>query len=192
MILLRRIILWGVPGVMVAALAWSLFSRGEGLREAPSQAGDAPLPSPSIVASTPSGSIRLGNLVGTDARGRTRWRIDASGMTLEEGTQVVQLRGIHATFYDPDGTTMTVTADRGRYGITTQEVGLEGNVHGLSSTHREVIADRLDYSPSSGMVTGTGHVRVIEGQVITYADRMVSNLALRRTRFFGNVRMAVR
>ncbi len=194
LVLVRRIILWGIPGVLLAALAWSLLPHGGGPREGsqPSPVPGVPSVPPSPAAPTPSGAIRLGNLVGTDDRGRTRWRITAAAVTLEEGMQVVLLRGIRATFYDPDGTTMAVTGDRGQYGIKTREVALEGNVHGLSSTGREIFADRLDYSPSSGTMTGTGHVRVVEERVIMYADRMVSSIALRQTRFFGNVRMAVR
>jgi LPS export ABC transporter protein LptC len=194
MILVRRILLWAVPGVLIVALAWSFFLHGGPPREGryPSPAPGAASAPPPPATATPSGTIRLGNLVGTDDRGRTRWRITAADVTLEEGAQVVLLRGIHATFYDPDGTTMAVTGERGQYGIKTQEVNFEGNVHGLSSGGREVFADRLDYSPSSGTVMGTGHVRVIEERVIMYADRMISNLSLRRTRFFGNVHMAVR
>ena len=194
MVHVRRIALWGVPGVLIIALAWSLLSRGAGPREGTHQVpARATVPSPADSATTtPSGMIRLGDLVGRDERGRTRWRIAAAGVTLEEGTQVVLLRGIHATFYAPDGTTMAVTGERGRYGVKTQEVHLQGSVHGLSSSGREVFADQLDYSPASGTLTGTGHVRVIEEQVVMYADRMVSNITLRQTRFFGNVHMAVR
>ena len=194
MILVRRIVLWGIPGVLIIALAWSLLSRGGGPREAthpspPRDTGSAPAASDTA---TPSGMIRLGDLVGRDDRGRTRWRIAAAGVTLEEGTQVVLLRGVRATFYAPDGTTMAVTGERGRYGMKTQEVRLQGSVHGLSSSGREVFADQLDYSPDLGTLTGTGHVRVIEESVIMSADRMVSNITLRQTRFFGNVHMAVR
>ena len=194
---MRRILFWGVPGVLIAALAWSVLPRGGTPKEAarPSTGisqKDASSVPPAPESGTPSGTIRLGNLVGIDDRGRTRWKIAAADVTLEEGTRVVLLRGIRATFYDPDGTTMAVTGERGRYDVKSGQVGLEGNVHGLSSIGREVFADRLDYSPTLATITGTGHVRVIEEHVIMYADRMISSTTLRRTQFFGHVRMAAR
>ena len=195
-ILMRRILSWGVSGMLIAALAWSVLPRGGTPKAVRPSAGigqeDASSASPAPESGTPSGTIRLGNLVGTDDRGRTRWKIAAADVTLEEGTRVVLLRGIRGTFYDPDGTTMAVTGERGRYDVQSGKVGLEGNVHGLSSIGREVFADRLDYSPTLATITGTGHVRVIEEHVIMYADRMISSTTLRRTQFFGHVRMAAR
>ncbi|HEX4835836.1 MAG TPA: LPS export ABC transporter periplasmic protein LptC [bacterium] len=195
-ILMRRILFWGVPGVLIAALAWSVLPRGgtpkEAARPSAGMGQDASSVPPAPESGTPYGTIQAGNLVGTDDRGRTRWKIAATHVSLEEGTRVVLLRGIRATFYDPDGTTMAVTGARGRYDVQSGQVGLEGNVHGISSIGREVFADRLDYSPTLGTITGTGHVRVIEEHVIMYADRMISSTTLRRTRFFGHVRMAGR
>ncbi len=225
MALWRRIMLWAIPGVLLAALAWSLIPHagppaaptaagradGEAGRRTPPaatpddrpsggeahQPGGAPPagaqpPAASPQAGAPSGEIRAGTLVGTDDAGRRRWQIVADDVLLAQGRQMVLLRNVRATFYDPDGTAMTVTGQRGRYDTATREVDLDGDVHGVSGNGREMFADRLHYSPASASVTGTGHVRVVEERVIMYSDRVVSDTTLGQTRFFGHVHMTVR
>jgi LPS export ABC transporter protein LptC len=210
----RRIALWAVPIALVAALVWSVLAprtppeRSPGPAPPPAaqeEPGGAP-PSPSPDAARPPGSesprgsggvapygeIHLGDLVGTDPSGHKRWQITADQVTLAQGRQVVLLRGVRATFYASNGTTMTVTGQNGRFDTKSREVDLEGSVHGMSSSGREVFADQLHYSPKADEVTGIGHVRLIEEHVIMYADRMVSKPTLDQTRFFGHVHIAVR
>ena len=139
-----------------------------------------------------SGEIKLGNLVGTDDQGRTRWQILADDMTLGEAQQTVALKNVRATFFDNDGTRMRVNGETGTYDTRTREVSVDGNVHGVTSSGREMFADTVLYSPQSRQVEGRGHVRVVQERVIMYADRMVSDLTLGQTRFFGNVHMTLR
>jgi len=198
---LRRVLLWTVPGVLVAALAWSLLPRArppERTLRPPPAATQTDTPSPDGPGRTsapgegaPYGVIRLGDLTGTDDSGRKRWRIVADQVTLVR-SRVVLLRGVRATFYAQDGSTMTATGDTGTYDTAARTVDLEGNVHGVSSRGRELFADRLHYSQASDELTGTGHIRLIEEQAIIYADRMVSKPSLDQTRFFGNVRIGAR
>jgi LPS export ABC transporter protein LptC len=139
-----------------------------------------------------SGEIKLGNLVGTDEQGHMRWQILADDMTLQQAQQTVALRHVRATFFDDDGTRMMVNGDAGTYDTRTREVTVGGDVHGVTSAGRELFADVVYYSPQSRQVEGRGHVRVIQERVIMYADRMVSDLTLGQTRFFGNVHMTLR
>lgn len=244
----RRVLLWGIPGILLAALAWSFVPRGGALQggsagppapgggrapAAPPRGGAAATAQPqramalpadplgpdgrisaagagpsrrdgaaggpsattegaSPPPGTPTGEIRAGTFVGTDAGGHRRWQITADDVLLAGGRRVVVLRNVRATFYSPDGTAMTVTGARGRYDTQTREVEIAGGVRGVATSGREIFADALRYAPASGRVTGTGHVRVIEERVIMYADHMVSNTALGQTRFFGDVHMTVR
>ncbi len=228
MTLWRRLMLWGIPAVLLATLAWSLVPHAgpqaappapagpRAAQPAAARAGDAQVGGPEEVvpvegaakratatrpeplAATPvqktmaSGEIHLGTLVGSDEAGRPQWQIKADDVLLGQGQQMVLLRNVHATFYDPKGTPMTVTGLRGQYNMATREVDLEGSVHGVSSTGREIFADTLHYSPAASSVTGAGHVRVVEERVIMYADRMVSDITLGQTKFFGHVRMTLK
>src|SRR5579864_3136119 len=150
--------------------------------------GTAPRPSSGVA----SGEIKLGNLVGTDAQGRVRWRVLADDMILRQAQQTVALKNVRATFFDNDGTSMLVNGDTGTYNTRTREVTVGGNVHGVTSAGRELFADTVYYSPQSRQVEGRGHVRVVQERVIMYADSMVSDLTLGQTRFFGNVHMTLR
>ncbi len=224
MILWRRTLLWAIPGVLLAALGWTLVPHGgppstvtppgradEAGRTNPpagtpdagasaggtSHAGSTPPAAGAPDAGTPpvgmpSGEIRLGTLVGSDDAGHKRWQILADDVLLVQGRQMVILKNVRATFYDPKGTAMTVTGERGRYDTATREVDLEGNIHGVSGTGREMFADQLHYSPASATVTGTGNVRVLEERVIMFSDRVVSDTTLGQTKFYGHVHMTVR
>ena len=216
---LRRAALWAIPAVLVAALIWSALPRGgeqvtppklptaPGTPPASSSAGPRqPAPSGAgagAAASAPaapqrpssgvaSGEIKLGNLVGTDEQGHMRWQILADDMMLRQAQQTVDLTHVRATFFDDDGTRMEVNGDRGTYDTRTREVTVGGDVHGVTSTGRELFADTVYYSPQSRQVEGRGHVRVVQERVVMYADRMVSDLTLGQTRFFGNVHMTLR
>jgi LPS export ABC transporter protein LptC len=213
MIMVRRVMLWAIPVVLVAALAWSLLPRG-------GTTPDAAVPRPPAGASAshqdgasgvqpggqpaagaaaqpaergiPNGEIRSGHLVETDASGHRRWQITADDVALADGGQVVHLRNVHAIFYDADGSAMTVSGARGVYDTRTKEVRMSGDVHGVSANGRQIFADQLMYAPGTQHVTGVGNIRVVEERVIMYADRMVSDTRLGQTQFFGHVHMTVR
>lgn len=206
---LRRVVLWAIPVGLVAALIWSALPRGGGepvtpptlpaAPAAPAGAGGA-APDGTAASGTPrrpssgvaSGEIKLGNLIGTDEQGHMRWQILADDMMMREAQQTVALTHVRATFIDNDGTRMLVNGDSGTYDTRTREISVGGGVHGVTSTGRELFADTVYYSPQSRQVEGRGHVRVVQERVIMYADRMVSDLTLGQTRFFGNVHMTLR
>jgi LPS export ABC transporter protein LptC len=213
---LRRVALWAIPVLLVAAVVWSALPHGGeqvtppalpaapgGVTSAAAAGGSPPgganaaAPSSGGTPRRPSaggasGEIKLGNLVGTDEEGHTRWRILADDMTLQQARQTVALKNVRATFFNDDGTRMLVDGDTGTYDTRTREVTVGGNVHGVTSTGRELFADTVYYSPQSRQVQGRGHVRVVQERVIMYADSMVSDLTLGQTRFFGNVHMTLR
>jgi LPS export ABC transporter protein LptC len=156
----------------------------------PAAAPEAPTRGPA--GGVAAGEIKLGNLVGTDAKGHMRWQIVADDMILQQAGQLVELRNVRATLFNEDGTRMLVSGDRGTYDTRTREITVDGAVHGVTGTGRELFADIVSYSPQSREVEGRGHVRVVEERVIMFADRMTSDLQLGQTRFFGNVHMTLR
>lgn len=178
----------GIPAAVTSGTSGS--AAGQTAAPAPGgpDAGAVPQrPSAGVAA----GEIKLGNLVGTDEQGHMRWQILADDMVLR-AQQTVALSHVRATFFDNDGTRMLVNGDRGTYDTRTREITVTGDVHGVTSTGRELFADTVYYSPQSRQVEGTGHVRVVQERVIMYADRMVSDLTLGQTRFFGNIHMTLR
>lgn len=210
----RSIVFWGIPALLVATLIWTFLPHGHAPSRAPATAPGASTPStpsppasapPAVEAPSGTGSsaepgpgarpfaeIRQGDLEGTDETGRQQWRIVADAVTLVHDKNAVLLRNVRATLYERNGGMIVVTGARGRFDTKTHEVEVEGNVHGKSSTGRELFADLLRWMPRQGRVTGTGHIRLIQERVVMYADGMTSDTTLGRTQFFGHVHASVR
>src|SRR5207245_5160515 len=146
---------------------------------------------PERVVEPPAARISHGDLVGSDEAGHPQWRVVAADVTVAQDKQTVLLQGVHATFFQTGGQ-IIVIGERGTYNTRTREIEITGNVHGTSSSGRQLFADRLHWTPGSGTITGYGHIRVVEERVVMYADRMVSNTMLGQTQFFGDVHAVAR
>jgi len=202
----RKFLLWAVPAALVAALVWTFLPHGgtppspqapsthtaASPRQSPADAGSEAAAPAQESRVEPYAKIRQGDLEGTDPEGGKRWRIVADDVTVVQNRQVVLLRNVRAVFYEKDASTITVTGNRGQYDTRTREVEIDGSVHGVSSTGRELFADRLHWVPGAGTLTGTGHIRLLQEHTIMYADRMVSSTTLGQTQFFGHVHASVR
>jgi LPS export ABC transporter protein LptC len=217
----RSIFFWGIPAVLVAMLIWTFLPHGHlpPRATAPSPApgagrpaAPAPTDHPSPAAGAPLGveppgtgssaepepgarpfaEIRQGDLEGTDETGRQQWRIVADVVTVVHDKNTVLLQNVRATLYEREGGTIVVTGASGRFDTKTHEVEIDGNVHGRSSTGRELSADHLRWMPRQGRVAGTGHIRLVQERVVMYADEMTSDTTLGRTQFFGHVHASVR
>jgi LPS export ABC transporter protein LptC len=191
----RRFLFWAIPVILVATLVWTFLPHG---RSAP----PASTPAPPVHAAGNSGArslggppyarIQQGDLEGIDDAGHERWRIVADEVTVVENKETVLLRNVRATFFENGGGTIIVTGARGRYDTQTHTVEVNGNVHGKSTNGRELFADRLEWTPGSGKVTGSGHIKLLQEHVIMYADRLSSDTTLGETQFFGHVHAAAR
>ena len=218
----RSIFFWGIPAALVATLIWTFLPHGHGPSRAtaPSTAPGATrpaAPTPTRTPPPPAGAplagqpppgmgspaeaepgarplaeIRQGDLEGTDEAGRQQWRIVADVVTVVHDKNAVLLRNVRATLYERSGGTIVVTGASGRFDTKSHAVEVDGNVHGRSSTGRELFADHLRWSPRQGRVTGTGHIRLIQERVVMYADGMTSDTMLGQTQFFGHVHASVR
>ncbi|HLW59786.1 MAG TPA: LPS export ABC transporter periplasmic protein LptC [bacterium] len=203
-----RALLWAIPIALMGVLVWTLPPPRRAAPAPPAPAVSAPAvsvpaprsgttggisqaPSSPSPAPRPYAQIRQGDLVGTDEAGHQRWRVVADDVTVVQDKQMVLLRHVRATFYQQDGT-IAVTGQAGRYNTQTREIEITGNVHGESSNGRQLFADRLHWAPTSETITGSGHIRLVEDRVVMYADRMVSNVTLGQTQFFGHVHAADR
>jgi LPS export ABC transporter protein LptC len=204
----RKVLLWAIPCVLIAALAWTFRppSRGVtsgadisapvqtpsgGAAEVPSRPADPPN-GRTESGSKPYAQIYQGDLEGTDDSGRQHWHLIAEDVTVDQSKELVILRKVHATMSTADGTTLAITGDEGRYNTVSREVEVTGRVHGMSSNGRELFVDQLRWTPATSTVTGSGNVRLAEQHVVMFADRVVSNMALGQTQFFGHVHAVAR
>lgn len=68
------------------------------------------------------------------------------------------------TFYDKDGTTLKAQAPQARLDDRHKQVILSGGVHATTSTGLTLVCDQLVYDDATGMLHGTGHVRMTGAQ----------------------------
>jgi len=204
----RRVLLWAIPCVLVAALAWTFRPPPRGATAGADISAPVPVPSGGTAdepsrptdppnertgsASKPYAQIYQGDLEGTDDSGRQHWHLVADDVTVDQSKELVILKRVHATMSMADGTTLAITGDEGRYNTVSREVEVTGRVHGTSSNGRELFADQLRWTPATSTVTATGNIRLAEQHVLMFADRVVSNIALGQTQFFGHVHAAAR
>lgn len=88
------------------------------------------------------------------------------------------------TFYDKDGTTLKAQAPQARVDDRRKQVILSGGVHAKTSTGLTLVCDQLVYDDATGMLHGTGGVRITgaqggEQQVLT-GNEFTSDVKLTR------------
>ena len=64
------------------------------------------------------------------------------------------------TFYDKDGTRLHAQAPQAQLDDRRKQVILSGGVHAKTSTGLTLVCDRLVYDDASGLLHGTGNVRI--------------------------------
>lgn len=106
--------------------------------------------------------------------GRTAYQLLAQSYeshSVQNVTQAV-FQQTQVTFYDPDGTKLQAHAPQARLDDRRKQVILSGGVHARTSTGLTLVCDELVYDDASGMLHGTGHVRITgmqggQAQVLT-------------------------
>ncbi|HKU68341.1 MAG TPA: LPS export ABC transporter periplasmic protein LptC [Candidatus Baltobacteraceae bacterium] len=88
------------------------------------------------------------------------------------------------TFYDKDGTTLHAQAPQARLDDRRKQVILSGGVHAKTSTGLQLVCDTLVYDDATGMLHGSGDVRMTgtqggEQQVLT-GNSFTSDVKLTR------------
>jgi len=68
------------------------------------------------------------------------------------------------TFYDKDGTTLHAQAPQARLDDRRKQVILSGGVHAKTSTGLTLVCDELVYDDATGMLHGSGDVRMTGSQ----------------------------
>lgn len=103
--------------------------------------------------------------------------------SVQGGTQA-SFEKTNVTFYDKDGTTLQAQSPRAHLDDRRKQVILAGGVHAKTSTGLTLVCDQLVYDDASGMLHGTGHVRITgmqggQQQVLT-GNEFTSDVKLTR------------
>jgi LPS export ABC transporter protein LptC len=95
-------------------------------------------------------------------QGRRTYALQAQSYrshSMQNATQAV-FQQTQVTFYDKDGTQLQARAPQAQIDDRRKQVILSGGVHAKTSTGLTLVCDRLVYDDASGMLHGTGHVRI--------------------------------
>lgn len=91
----------------------------------------------------------IGSTIEENKDGRKVWSLTVESMVYDRKAQIDHMKGIKGTFYDEDGSTMTVTADEGDVDVKTKSVILTKNPKGTTSTNGTVTADKITWNNES-------------------------------------------
>ena len=91
-------------------------------------------------------------------------------------------------FYKGSAVRLTVVAPTADVNTTTYDFVLRGGVHARSAQGIVLVCDVMAYNGKTQLLTGEGHVRVIDAQGDTLTgDKAVADLDLQQIHMFGNV-----
>ncbi len=147
-------------------------------------------PSPAAESSTglPPVSLEEGRISG--ATGQIRWALQAATLDVDAGREEVRLSRVEAKFLERGALVVTLRAAAGVYSTRTQGVVLSGQVRARAAQGRTLSADRVQWN--GRVLIATGHVLVTQERMTVRADRMEGDIALRKARFTGNIKVTVR
>jgi LPS export ABC transporter protein LptC len=118
--------------------------------------------------------------------GKTVWTLTVDSMIYDKDTMIDHMKGIKGTFYDKDGTTMTVTADEGEVNVKTKNVVLTKNPVGTTSTNGKVTADKITWMNEKQIVVAEGNARLVKDDIIATGDKATFNVPMERAKLEGN------
>lgn len=111
---------------------------------------------------TGHGSAREPVRVTGQQQGRTTYQLLAQSYrshSVQSVTQAVFQQTV-VTFFDKDGTRLQARSPQAQLDDRRKQVILSGGVHAKTSTGLTLVCDQLVYDDGSGMLHGTGHVRI--------------------------------
>jgi LPS export ABC transporter protein LptC len=150
---------------LLLALAFGLLLAGCNPQPAHQPANATPSPTPAgLPPLTITGKGAAGQPVRVTGqqRGRTTYALQAQSYlshSMQNATQAV-FQQTQVTFYDKDGTKLQARAPQTQIDDRRKQVILSGGVHAKTSTGLALVCDRLVYDDATGMLHGTGNVRI--------------------------------
>jgi LPS export ABC transporter protein LptC len=104
--------------------------------------------------------------IGEQAGNRMLYRLQARSYESRSVANVAQAQFQHAqvTFYDKDGTTLEAAAPVATVDEKSRQVVLSGGVHATTSTGLRMTCQTLAYDRVTGLLHGTGNVRITGDQ----------------------------
>ena len=187
-----------VLGVALALLAvWALLRSpvpgrpGTTLRPAAAVATPVPAtPSPRAGRIPPVEADRP-TITTLDREGRRQWELHAESAEANSASGTVVLTNVEGTYFQKGEPAIRFLAPRGTFFVATRNVTLEGRVRARAASGRTLEADVVKWFPRTQQVEASGHVMLRQKEMTVFADHLMADVALQRTRLQGNIRVTV-
>ena len=151
-----------VPAALAAALL--LAGCNPQPQHQPPQAIASPTPTafPPLTITGKGTAHQPVRVIGQQAGGRKSYELIAQSYKSRSMQNVTQatFSQTQVTFYDKDGTTLQARAPQAQVDDRRKQVILSGGVHAKTSTALTLVCDQLVYDDASGLLHGTGNVRI--------------------------------
>ena len=85
------------------------------------------------------------------------------------------MKGVTATFYFKDNTTLNVYSDEGNYNNKTLDIIFRKNVKALYENSK-LFADKAEFSNSKNFLTITNNVKIIDERGTMFADKLLFDI----------------
>ncbi len=139
----------------------------------------------------PEIAVAGGRLTGGDTAGAVRWELRARTLETDASRQQVRLEGVEGKFFERGRAVLTVAAASAVFSVGTQDLTLSGEVRALAQG-RSLTAGRVQWLAARRLLVATGGVVLVQDRITVRADRLESDIGLRRARLSGNIRVTVR
>jgi len=99
---------------------------------------------------------------------------------------------VEGKFYERGRSVLTIAAASAVFSTSAQELTLSGGVRARAEGGRSLAAGRLQWSAARGLLLATGGVVLVQDGITLRADRLESDIGLRRASLRGGIRVTVR
>lgn len=127
-----------------------------------------------------------GNTISEEKNGRKIWEITAEHITVAVDTNDATFENVTGTFYQEDGRSLTVTAEKGNYVKKTNDIKLTGDIFIKTSDGATLKSDELDWSGAEEKLSAVGNAKVTKDDMRANGDRIESTNGFARFKIIGH------
>ena len=139
----------------------------------------------------PAAEIKGSSISSVDEQGRRQWELYAESVTVDSTAGTAALTSVRGTYFQEGQPAISFTAPRGTFFINTRNVTLSGRVHARAASGYVLEADVVQWFAKTAQVEASGSVVLHQSGMTVHADRLTADVALKRTRLQGHIRVTV-
>ena len=147
----------------------------------------APSPVPSG-AGSPALTGQESTFEGKDDEGRTRWKLNARSVSLNDLDKKAQAKDVVCTFFDKAGVQVaTLTAAGAQLNMQTMDLKFDGEVSMTSRRGEKLSVKVLRYDGAQKKFFGSDGVRMTRATSVLTGKNLIADLSMQRITVKGNV-----